>query len=206
MTDVATGLEYDMVTTNMTHKYFNAIKTKLHVLGVATIDREITQIKTGKKITMGKNKGKDEVKGTIKSESRIITFRDDNFNIDSKSRFAEIVDEIEFSPAEFITAIEDAIKAEHNKQLNKKSIEETKVEQADEKEQFIEESVNKKHAKLAQNELESIKEELTTYLKVNKMNMDKIKPLLAKAKELGFTTPIKVDNLEQARELLSFTK
>jgi hypothetical protein len=45
LTDVVTGLEYEMLTTNMSNRYFNAIKTKLHVLGVASINRSIEQKK-----------------------------------------------------------------------------------------------------------------------------------------------------------------
>jgi hypothetical protein len=205
MTDVATGLEYDMVTTNMTHKYFNAMKTKLHVLGVATINREITQVKTGQKVTMGKNKGKDEVKGTIKSESRIITFRDDNFNIDSKSRFAEIVDEIEFNSDNFINAVKEAIKLEHEKQSGVKSIDETQQIQNIEKEKVIEEAVANKQADLDKMAVIEIVEKLSDFIKANKLTPQNLKPLIAKAKEFDLVNPTKVTNLEQAKELLNLT-
>lgn len=46
--DVTTGQTYTSLTTNMSMRDFNAIKTKLHFLGVASIDREIVQEKTGK--------------------------------------------------------------------------------------------------------------------------------------------------------------
>ncbi|MDI3411781.1 AAA family ATPase [Bacillus sonorensis] len=110
MTDVVTGLEYDMLTTNMTHKYFNAIKTKLHVLGVASINRSIEKKTVKQKI------GPDKTIGTVVDESRIITFRDDNFNIDSKSRFSDIVPAIPLDKDEFIKAIQGAIKAAFEKQ------------------------------------------------------------------------------------------
>lgn len=44
------------LTTNMSQKYFNAIKTKVHFLGVAAIDRKIVKEKTGKKILSLKRK------------------------------------------------------------------------------------------------------------------------------------------------------
>lgn len=110
MTDVVTGLEYDMLTTNMTHKYFNAIKTKLHVLGVASINRSIEKKTVKQKI------GPDKTVGTVVDESRIITFRDDNFNIDSKSRFSDITPSIPLDPNEFIKAIEQAIHVAFDKQ------------------------------------------------------------------------------------------
>ena len=202
MTDVATGLEYDMLTTNMSHRYFNAIKTKLHVLGVASINREITQVKTGKKVGMGSNK-KDEVKGTIASESRLITFRDDNFNIDSKSRFSDIVDCITLDSDEFIKAIENAIKAEHEKQTGVKSIDETRKIQDKEKEQEVEKNVAIKHAEFDKNEVEEIVAKITAFVKANKTNPSAVKPLVVKAKEFGIINPIKVEDLEQAKELLA---
>lgn len=135
MTDVVTGLEYDMLTTNMSSRYFNAIKTKLHVLGVASINRSIEQKKVKQKI------GADKIIGKVTDESRIITFRDDNFNIDSKSRFTDIIPDIPFDNDEFIKAIEDAIKIAHEKQKNKGNFEETKKEQKKKKEEEIEKVV-----------------------------------------------------------------
>lgn len=110
--DPTTGETYSILTTNISQRYFNAIKTKLHFLGVAYIDREIVKVKTGKKNVVTK---KEEEKGKIMSESRRITFRDDNYSIDSKSRFAEIVNEIPLDSDAFIKALKDAIMAEHQK-------------------------------------------------------------------------------------------
>lgn len=201
MTDVPTGIEYDMLTTNMSHRYFNAMKTKLHVLGVASINRQITQTKTGKKIGKGKDK-KDEIKGSIENETRLITFRDDNFNIDSKSRFSEIIDTIPLDADGFIKAVEDAIKIEHEKQSGNKSIEETKKDQAKESEINIEKNSNLKKAELEVKEVEEIIIKLTSFIKANKANTDKLKPLLTKTKKLGLINPTKVENLEDAKELL----
>lgn len=110
--DVMTGTTYSTLTTNMSQRYFNAIKTKLHVLGVAYVDREIIKQRTGKKNIVTKQ---EEMKGKVISESRKISFRDDNFSIDSKSRFADIVDSIPFAPDAFIQSLTDAIVAEHGK-------------------------------------------------------------------------------------------
>lgn len=205
MTDVVTGLEYDMLTTNMSHRYFNAMKTKLHVLGVASINREITQIKTGKKIGKGKDR-KDEVKGSIENETRLITFRDDNFNIDSKSRFSEIIDTIVLSPDEFIKAIEDAIKIEHEKQAGDKSIEDTKKEQMIEKEKAVERTASDKKAEFETKEVEAVIIKITDFVKANKSTPEKLKPLLSKTKELGYVNPTKVDKLDDAKTLLDIIK
>jgi hypothetical protein len=149
LTDVVTGLEYEMLTTNMSNRYFNAIKTKLHVLGVASINRSIEQKKVKQKV------GADKVIGKVVDESRIITFRDDNFNIDSKSRFEDIVSHIPLGSDEFIKAIEDAIKIAFDKQKNKGNFEETKHQQEKDKEKEIEkivEETNKHKVNVKENE------------------------------------------------------
>lgn len=121
--DPITGESYSVLTTNMSQRYFNALKTKLHFLGVAYIDREIVKYKTGKKNIVTKE---EEVKGRVTSESRRISFRDDNYSVDSKSRFANIVDQIPLDADAFIKAITDAILDEHSK--GNKSVEQSKKE------------------------------------------------------------------------------
>lgn len=147
--DVATGEEYETLTANLSNRYFNAIKTKLHVLGVASIDRSIEKQRIKQKV------GGDKVIGKVTSESRIITFRDDNFNIDSKSRFNEITPQIDLDVNQFIEAIEDAIKKAHDKQKDAKSLEETKKEQKVAKEKEIEkivEETNRNKVNVEENE------------------------------------------------------
>jgi hypothetical protein len=112
MTDPVTGETYAMLTTNADKGYFNAIRTKLHLLGVASIDRDIIRQKTNKK---NLKTGQDIVKGKVVSESRIITFRDDNYTIDSKSRFSQIADEIPLDADALIKAMRDAIAKEKGK-------------------------------------------------------------------------------------------
>ncbi|MCY8856430.1 AAA family ATPase [Bacillus atrophaeus] len=156
MTDVVTGLEYDMLTTNMTHKYFNAIKTKLHVLGVASINRSIEKKTVKQKI------GPDKTVGTVVDESRIITFRDDNFNIDSKSRFSDITPSIPLDPNEFIKAIEQAIFVAFDKQKNNtNNIEEERKEQEQFKEIQIQKEVNNSSL-IDKEENERLAEEIKT--------------------------------------------
>lgn len=116
--DPITGIEYDILTNKTLNKYFDAIKTKLHILGVASVDRIIAQEKVKNKIT-----NKESLIGKIAEEARIITFRDDSFNVDSKSRFKDIVPKINFDTDEFIKAIEDAIKVEYSKNNDVKNLE-----------------------------------------------------------------------------------
>lgn len=156
MTDVVTGIEYDMLTTNMAHRYFNAIKTKLHILGVASVNRKIETSKVEQKV------GSDKIVGNIVDESRIITFRDDNFNIDSKSRFSNITPSINLDSEQFIKAIEDAIKSAHDEQKGKKSdIKTTKKQQDKAKEEEVEKAVeSEKRTKVDVNLNQSLTEEI----------------------------------------------
>lgn len=132
--DVVTGDQYSILTSDISQKYFNAIKTKLHFLGMAYIDRNIVQEKTGKKNI---KTGEDITKGKIVSESRVIRFRDDTYSVDSKSRFADIVDCIPFNADEFIKAMQDAIMKEHSKgTLTVEQSKKKAAKEAKEKEEF----------------------------------------------------------------------
>lgn len=132
--DVITGDQYSILTSDISQKYFNAIKTKLHFLGMAYIDRNIVQEKTGKK---NLKTGEDITKGKIVSESRVIRFRDDTYSVDSKSRFADIVDCIPFNADEFIKAMQDAIMREHDKgTLTVEQSKKKAAKEAKEKEEF----------------------------------------------------------------------
>ena len=111
MTDVITDEQYSILTSDTTQKYFNAVKTKLDFLGMAYLDRDIIKVKTGRK----DSKGKEIEKGKLAGESRVISFRDDTYSVDSKCRFANIVDRIPFDSDEFIKAMQDAILAEQSK-------------------------------------------------------------------------------------------
>ncbi len=112
ITDPVTLATYSMLSTNMDKRYFNALKNKVDLVAVAYIDREIDRVKTGRKNVVSQ---KDEIIGKVKAERRVICFRDDNFSVDSKSRFANIVDRIPLDADEFISALIDAIKSEYNK-------------------------------------------------------------------------------------------
>ena len=103
---------YSKITADTTQKYFNAIKNKMHFIGLGYIDREIVKEKTGRKNVVTKQ---DVTINKAVSESRVISFRDDTYSVDSKSRFADIIDRIPFDSDAFIKAIEDAIKAEQSK-------------------------------------------------------------------------------------------
>lgn len=104
--DPITNSTYTTLTTNMMQKYFNGFKTKMHVVGMACIDRKIETEGTGRKNIATK---KEITINKVKEEYRKIVFRDDNYSVDSKSRFSGIVDSIQMSSDAFIKALEDAI-------------------------------------------------------------------------------------------------
>lgn len=140
-TDAITLQSYSTISTNMDRRYFNAINTKIEFGGVAYIDRSVERVKTGKKNPVNK---KDEIIGRVKEEKRMICFRDDDYVIDAKCRFPQIVDKIPLDSDELIKAITDAIKAEYTRYgasyeeglkkqaLNQKADEEIQAERANE--------------------------------------------------------------------------
>jgi GTPase SAR1 family protein len=130
--DVITGEEYDEVTAKISSGLFEDIKTKLHILGLGTVRRDVEKAVTGQDI-MGKNITINKTLGA----QRVITFRDDSFTIDAKSRFSKIVDRIPFNADDFIKAIKDAIEAEYTSKNVGLSMKEAETLQAKEKEEKI---------------------------------------------------------------------
>lgn len=104
--DPISNQTYTSLSTLMMQKYFNGFKTKMHVVGIACIDRTIETESTGRKNVVTK---KDITVNKIKEERRKIVFRDDNYSVDSKSRFSGIVDEITLDSDELLKALHDAI-------------------------------------------------------------------------------------------------
>ena len=201
VTDPITGEDYMQLTTNMTQKYFNAIKTKVHFLGVAAIDREIIKEKTGKKNIVT---GQDIKKGVVKGETRKITFRDDNFVIDSKSRFSDIVESIPLDSDALIKAITDAIENELKK--SGKTMEESRIEQEKKEKEKLKHIAEAEAKAKAEKNLDKIKSEIVAFFTANKTNMDVIKPVLELCREAGFNNPNEIDDLEIAKKILKACK
>jgi hypothetical protein len=199
--DVVTGETYQILTSDQQQNYFNAIKKNLHFLGLAYIDRTIAKEKTGKKNIVTK---KDEVVGKIKDETRKIKFRDDSYAVDSGSRFADIVSEINLDADEYIEALTNAILAEQKKtgvSLDKVKKEQAKERKAEEKR--IAEAEKAKKSEKATGEVVS---EILEYLKANKSDMDIVKPIMTATRELGYENPSKIDNMKDAKAILELCK
>ena len=198
ISDPVSGETYQILTSDQQQNYFNALKKNLHFLGLAYIDRQIIKEKTGKKNIVT---NKEEQVNKVKGESRKIKFRDDNFCVDSGSRFAEIIDEIDLDADQFITALTDAIKAEQSK--SGKTLEQSKAEQEAEEAKRLKEIAKAEQDKKENKKLEDVVAKITDYIKANKSNMDKIKPIIAKAKELGYENPTMIDKIDDAKEVLT---
>lgn len=134
--DPITSTAYTTLTSNMPQRYFNDFKTKVHIVGVACIDRKIEEEGTGreniidhKEITINK----------VKEEKRKIVFRDDSYSVDSKSRFAGIVNEIPLDCSELSKALHAAIDSSIGKSTNS-----TKTTSVKSKQKKIEEAVVEK--------------------------------------------------------------
>ena len=196
ISDPVSGETYQILTSDQQQNYFNALKKNLHFLGLAYIDRQIIKEKTGKKNIVT---NKEEQVNKVKGESRKIKFRDDNFCVDSGSRFAEIIDEIDLDADQFITALTDAIKAEQSK--SGKTLEQSKAEQEAEEAERLKEIAKAEQDKKENKKLEDVVAKITDYIKANKSNMDKIKPIIAKAKELGYENPTMIDKIDDAKEV-----
>lgn len=192
---------YQILTSDQQQNYFNALKKNLHFLCLAYFDRELQKEKTGKKNIVTK---KEEIKTTIKDETRKIKFRDDSFVVDSGSRFSNIVPEIDLDADAFITAITDAIKAEINK--NGVSVEDRKKENDKEDAEKLKRIAEAEEAARVEKELNKVKAEIVEFFVENKTNIDAIKPALEVCKKNGFGNPNEIDDISIAKKVLAACK
>lgn len=192
---------YQILTSDQQQNYFNALKKNIHFLCLAYFDRELQKEKTGKKNIVTK---KEEMKTTIKDETRKIKFRDDSFVVDSGSRFSDIVPEINLDADEFITAITDAIKAEINK--GGVSVEDRKKENDKEDAENLKRIAEAEKAARVQKELDEIIEKIVAFCNDNKTNLDVVKPVLKVCKDNGFGNPKEIDDVAIAKKVLAVCK
>ena len=146
-------------------------------------------MREGRKREKEKIEGRKDIKGNaitrnvVANEARKIAFRSDDYNLDSKCRFPQIVSEIPLDTDEFIKAIEDAIKAEQSK--SGKSFEESKSEQEAAEAEKMKEIAKAEKAKKAQKSVDEVMEKVLDFIKENKSNMATIKPIVDRCKEHG---------------------
>ena len=198
ISDPVSGETYQILTSDQQQNYFNALKKNLHFLGLAYIDRQIIREKTGKKNIVT---NKEQQVNKVKSESRKIKFRDDNFCVDSGSRFAAITPEIDLDADQFITALTDAIKAEQAK--SGKDINTVKAEQDAATKAHMREIAKAEAENKVAKQLNEVIGQITDFIKDNKSDMAKIKPIIAKTRELGYDNPTTIDKIEDAEAVLA---
>ena len=187
VTDPITNETYQQITSDVSNRYFNQLKKNIDLVGIAYIDRELVKSKVnGKEVS------------TVKSETRKIKFRDDNYTVDSGSRMSQICSEINFDADEFIEAMKNALEAEVKK--GGKSVADRK------KENEKEEAENMKRIAKAGKKLDTVKAEIVEFFTANKTDMAKIKPVLELCREHGFNNPNEIDNIDIANEVLAACK
>lgn len=197
--DVLTGQSYQILTSDQQQNYFNAIKKNLHFLGLLYVDRELAAEKTGKKV-FGTNK--DETINRVISETRRVRFRDDGAVVDCKSRFANIVPEIDCDADQFIKAIEDAIKSEQSK--SGVPFDDAKKNQAKHDKELEKRVAEKESATKAKKELDEVVSEIVNFFTENRSDIDKIKPVMTLVKELGYANPKEIDDIKTAKKVIKF--
>ena len=193
VTDPITNETYQQITSDVSNRYFNQLKKNIDLVGIAYIDRELVKSKVnGKEIS------------TVKSETRKIKFRDDNYTVDSGSRMSQIVSEINFDADEFIEAMKNALEAEVKK--GGKSVEERKKENEKEEKANMKRIAEAETKAKAEKKLEDIKAEIIEFFTANKTNMSVIKPALGLCRESGFSNPNEIDNMDVAQKVLAACK
>lgn len=200
VSDVVSGESYQILTSDQQQNYFNALKKNLHFLGLAYIDRNIVKEKTGRKNIVTK---KEETVNKISAETRKIKFRDDSYAVDSGSRFAEIVPEIDMDADEFIKALTDAIMAEQSK--SGVSIADAKKKQKKNEDAEAKRVAEREAQAKQQKELDEVVADIVAWVQENKSDMAAVKPIIEKTKELGYGNPKEITNIDDAKAILAMT-
>ena len=189
ITDPITNESYQQITSDVSQRYFNQLKKNIDLVGIAYIDRELV-----------KNKVNGKEVSTVKSETRKIKFRDDNYTVDSGSRMSAICNEIDFDADEFIKAMTNALDAEVKK--GGKSIDDRQKENEKEEAENMKRLAEAEEAARIQKELDGVKEEIVIFFNENKTNPDVYMPVLDKCRELGYANPSEIDDLNNAKIIL----
>lgn len=200
MVDVVNDGEYDILTSNLSNRYFSEIATKMDVIGICYVDRNIITEKTNRKDI----KGNVIERNIVANEARKICFRSDDYVTASKSRFPDIEGTVDLNADDFVTAIETAIQ----KLIDKSSMSEKDIKEHYEKEEAENlKRIAEAEAKAkAEKELNEIKEKIVEFFTANKTEMDVIKPVLELCRKNGCNNPNEIDNISVAEEILKACK
>lgn len=193
ITDPITNETYQQITSDVSNRYFNQLKKNIDLVGIAYIDRELV-----------KNKVNGKEIATVKSETRKIKFRDDNYTVDSGSRMSQIVNEINFDADEFIKAMTDALEAEVKK--GGKSVEDRKKENEKEEKSNMKRIAEAEVAAKNEKQLDEVKAKIIEFFTANKTNLAVIKPVFELCKDNGFNNPNEIDDITFAEKVLETCK
>lgn len=193
VTDPITNETYQQITSDVSNRYFNQLKKNIDLVGIAYIDRELV-----------KNKVNGKEVSTVKSETRKIKFRDDNYTVDSGSRMSQIVNEINFDADEFIKAMTDALEAEVRK--GGKSVETRKKENEKEEAENMKRLAEAEAKAEVEKALEKVKDKIVEFCSANTKNREAIKPVMDMCKEHGFNNPKEISDLDVAKKVLAICK
>lgn len=193
ITDPITNESYQQITSDVSQRYFNQLKKNIDLVGIAYIDRELT-----------KNKVNGKEVSTVKSETRKIKFRDDNYTVDSGSRMSQICSEINFDADEFIQAMKNALEAEVKK--GGKSVEDRKKENDKEEKANMKRIAEAEAKAKVEKNLDEVKVKIIEFFTANKTNIDVIKPVLELCRENGFSNPNEINDIKIAEKILKACK
>lgn len=104
--DPVSGLTYSTMSAAISLKNFETIRTKMDIVAIAYIDREMVSKDFGKENIVTKKQAKIN---EVTNEARKVAFRSSAYVLDSKCRFPDIIDEVPMDASAFVEAIQDAI-------------------------------------------------------------------------------------------------
>lgn len=167
--DQLTETEFEQITSNLDNKYYNCIKDKVNIVMCAYMEREFRDLQTRKDAFSKTNK---QV-GAIASETRMVTFRDDDHVIDTKSHLKYICPKCELNSDTVIKELKEAMRKQSALYHGDIPSEELEVKAKQEREELSKKEVKQ--------DLSVIKEEKLDQIKSNmaKLDFEKLTPIMA---------------------------
>lgn len=104
--DPVSGLTFSTLSASISLKNFDALKTKMDIVSIAFIDREVVTKDFGRENIVTH---KQNTINEVTSEARKCAFRSSAYVLDSKCRFPNIIDSVPLNAEAFVKAIQDAI-------------------------------------------------------------------------------------------------
>ena len=104
--DPVSGLTFSTLSASISLKNFDALKTKMDIVSIAFIDREVVTKDFGRENIVTH---KQNTINEVTSEARRCAFRSSAYVLDSKCRFPNIIDSVPLNAEAFVQAIQDAI-------------------------------------------------------------------------------------------------